>query len=40
VLAVLISFLLLGVENIGAFVEEPFHVSHMQLPVCPYLWGP
>jgi len=27
VLAVLISFLLLGVENIGAFIEEPFHVS-------------
>lgn len=28
VLAVLISFLLLGVENIGAFIEEPFHVSN------------
>jgi predicted membrane chloride channel (bestrophin family) len=27
VLAVVIAFLLLGVENIGAFIEEPFHVS-------------
>jgi predicted membrane chloride channel (bestrophin family) len=26
-LAVVIAFLLLGVENIGAFIEEPFHVS-------------
>lgn len=26
VLGVLISFLLLGVENIGSFIEEPFHV--------------
>ncbi|WIA21100.1 hypothetical protein OEZ85_005418 [Tetradesmus obliquus] len=25
-LAVVIAFLLLGVENIGAFIEEPFHV--------------
>eukprot|EP00879_Flechtneria_rotunda_P026827 GHRR01028660.1.p1 GENE.GHRR01028660.1~~GHRR01028660.1.p1 ORF type:complete len:284 (+),score=70.05 GHRR01028660.1:1164-2015(+) len=26
VLAVVIAFLLLGLENIGAFIEEPFHV--------------
>jgi hypothetical protein len=26
-LAVVIAFLLLGVENIGAFIKEPFHVS-------------
>lgn len=26
VLSVVIAFLLLGVENIGAFIEEPFHV--------------
>jgi predicted membrane chloride channel (bestrophin family) len=28
-LAVVIAFLLLGVENIGAFIEEPFHVSRL-----------
>jgi hypothetical protein len=40
VLAVLISFLLLGVENIGAFIEEPFHVSRMKLCMyCPSLSG-
>lgn len=26
-LSVVIAFLLLGVENIGAYIEEPFHVS-------------
>jgi hypothetical protein len=30
-LAVVIAFLLLGVENIGAFIEEPFHVSRLCL---------
>lgn len=35
VLAVLIAFLLLGVENIGCFIEEPFHVSGRNVVCMP-----